>query len=131
MLPHTGHWAASIARAPTTPSTPTTVRPGAEAARPQPQSFLAPNGTISTLFASVPLPGAPHQPPLRSASLCSGEFISPFFFARTSPVGSPASPWICLSPPSLNLAHRMRSEEHTSELQSHLNLVCRLLLEKK
>src|SRR5882762_11714586 len=27
--------------------------------------------------------------------------------------------------------HRHRSEEHTSELQSHLNLVCRLLLEKK
>src|SRR5260370_30262782 len=26
---------------------------------------------------------------------------------------------------------RFRSEEHTSELQSHLNLVCRLLLEKK
>src|SRR5260370_15871762 len=26
---------------------------------------------------------------------------------------------------------RQRSEEHTSELQSHLNLVCRLLLEKK
>src|SRR5690242_21616200 len=26
--------------------------------------------------------------------------------------------------------HR-RSEEHTSELQSHVNLVCRLLLEKK
>src|SRR6476661_10245319 len=32
------------------------------------------------------------------------------------------------------LRHRSRparSEEHTSELQSHLNLVCRLLLEKK
>src|SRR5260370_9805002 len=26
---------------------------------------------------------------------------------------------------------KARSEEHTSELQSHLNLVCRLLLEKK
>src|SRR5438477_5947295 len=26
---------------------------------------------------------------------------------------------------------RIRSEEHTSELQSHVNLVCRLLLEKK
>src|SRR5260370_27933271 len=26
---------------------------------------------------------------------------------------------------------QFRSEEHTSELQSHLNLVCRLLLEKK
>src|SRR5690242_21473037 len=25
----------------------------------------------------------------------------------------------------------IRSEEHTSELQSHVNLVCRLLLEKK
>src|SRR5207237_4238528 len=25
----------------------------------------------------------------------------------------------------------LRSEEHTSELQSHLNLVCRLLLDKK
>src|SRR5690242_21328786 len=25
----------------------------------------------------------------------------------------------------------VRSEEHTSELQSHVNLVCRLLLEKK
>src|SRR2546422_7996189 len=28
-------------------------------------------------------------------------------------------------------AHRRRSEEHTSELQSRLHLVCRLLLEKK
>src|SRR5256886_3345236 len=27
--------------------------------------------------------------------------------------------------------HAMRSEEHTSELQSQSNLVCRLLLEKK
>src|SRR5260370_19051463 len=33
----------------------------------------------------------------------------------------------------LNLVCRLLlgSEEHTSELQSHLNLVCRLLLEKK
>src|SRR5690242_21534580 len=28
-------------------------------------------------------------------------------------------------------SRRGRSEEHTSELQSHVNLVCRLLLEKK
>src|SRR5690242_20925472 len=28
-------------------------------------------------------------------------------------------------------AAQPRSEEHTSELQSHVNLVCRLLLEKK
>src|SRR5260370_5230659 len=35
---------------------------------------------------------------------------------------------LALSHADLNLG---RSEEHTSELQSHLNLVCRLLLEKK
>src|SRR6267142_6017025 len=29
------------------------------------------------------------------------------------------------------LGRSPRSEEHTSELQSHVNLVCRLLLEKK
>src|SRR2546422_7087882 len=32
--------------------------------------------------------------------------------------------------PGVN-THRTRSEEHTSELQSRLHLVCRLLLEKK
>src|SRR5260370_31574968 len=31
----------------------------------------------------------------------------------------------------LLLGRRFRSEEHTSELQSHLNIVCSLLLEKK
>src|SRR5690242_21950217 len=39
-------------------------------------------------------------------------------------------------PPRIALAQAARcaadrSEEHTSELQSHVNLVCRLLLEKK
>src|SRR6266571_2215545 len=36
----------------------------------------------------------------------------------------------CCSPTPPSRASR-RSEEHTSELQSHVNLVCRLLLEKK
>src|SRR5690606_41642722 len=38
------------------------------------------------------------------------------------------------APPVQHLRHRVdvgRSEEHTSELQSRENLVCRLLLEKK
>src|SRR5260370_7437182 len=39
---------------------------------------------------------------------------------------SPSRQVITLGTPA-----RYRSEEHTSELQSHLNLVCRLLLEKK
>src|SRR6266480_5961937 len=37
--------------------------------------------------------------------------------------------WRILVP--AELAQKVRSEEHTSELQSHVNLVCRLLLEKK
>src|SRR4051812_4057055 len=47
-------------------------------------------------------------------------------------------PRIYYAQPGKGLAHRAladiresRSEEHTSELQSHVNLVCRLLLEKK
>src|SRR5260370_6147319 len=47
-----------------------------------------------------------------------------------SPLGHP-----CVSWPELYSTFEgqdtQRSEEHTSELQSHLNLVCRLLLEKK
>src|SRR2546430_11585083 len=43
------------------------------------------------------------------------------------------SPWLmpsdCALPEGLSL--EPRSEEHTSELQSQSNLVCRLLLEKK
>src|SRR4051812_49799904 len=35
------------------------------------------------------------------------------------------------SPTRASSACTTRSEEHTSELQSHVNLVCRLLLEKK
>src|SRR5260370_21064654 len=49
-------------------------------------------------------------------------------------------PVLALRTPALEMVHGVycdefaefqRSEEHTSELQSHLNLVCRLLLEKK
>src|SRR5260370_26666873 len=36
-----------------------------------------------------------------------------------------------LNAPGQDQLMNVRSEEHTSELQSHLNLVCRLLLEKK
>src|SRR2546426_1983922 len=55
---------------------------------------------------------------------------------------SAAGTWVRLSHPpvegklignvaQLDVGHRVRSEEHTSELQSPCNLVCRLLLEKK
>src|SRR5260370_26467534 len=60
-------------------------------------------------------------------------FRSVFERAReASPVAS--SPCSAGTAPALlgNVVDvQFRSEEHTSELQSHLNLVCRLLLEKK
>src|SRR5690606_40376809 len=57
--------------------------------------------------------------------------------ARPSPCAEP--PWICPTtacglsalPTSCTQSSATRSEEHTSELQSRENLVCRLLLEKK
>src|SRR5580698_11150045 len=51
--------------------------------------------------------------------------LFPYTTLFRSWAGTPPTPcrWRCRSGP--------RSEEHTSELQSHVNLVCRLLLEKK
>src|SRR2546426_4310840 len=62
--------------------------------------------------------------------------VYPFFFVPEQPSGGPA--WhahvngaaigVVIG---LALSFGERSEEHTSELQSPCNLVCRLLLEKK
>src|SRR2546422_6955507 len=43
----------------------------------------------------------------------------------------PLRPWVEVGDVSTFVCGHDRSEEHTSELQSRLHLVCRLLLEKK
>src|SRR2546422_7937819 len=43
----------------------------------------------------------------------------------------PQAPALLLTARGCRLRYERRSEEHTSELQSRLHLVCRLLLEKK
>src|SRR2546422_6607448 len=48
----------------------------------------------------------------------------------THALPAPPAP-AALAPPTLEQQRFLRSEEHTSELQSRLHLVCRLLLEKK
>src|SRR5438093_3146794 len=77
--------------------------------RPPPRSTLFP---YTTLFRSDPL--------------CQQIFDD----ARGAPAARGPHPGVLLrKAPVVNEA--LRSEEHTSELQSLTNLVCRLLLEKK
>src|SRR5207237_10029565 len=70
-------------------------------------------------------------PTRRSSDLCRA-FVRP---RRRMQRSSCVCPRTSACARSARRAHRSatpcRSEEHTSELQSHLNLVCRLLLEKK
>src|SRR5260221_3843638 len=60
----------------------------------------------STLFPYTTLFRSPPRKPARPSASCKGKARRP-------------------------CPHCSRSEEHTSELQSHSDLVCRLLLEKK
>src|SRR5438034_8472230 len=73
--------------------------------RPPPRSTLFP---YTTLFRSWKWP--PFSPP------CTGKIAA----AKRAPTRI-----------DTGNCQRRRSEEHTSELQSHSDLVCRLLLEKK
>src|SRR3989475_4675826 len=50
---------------------------------------------------------------------------------RSAPALRPGSGEVSPDPTEAGPDDRRRSEEHTSELQSQSNLVCRLLLEKK
>src|SRR2546422_4312332 len=74
-----------------------------------PRSTLFP---YTTLFRSRK---ATAKPPEKSAAASAG----------------PRFVGILLRPRQSCFCSRVRSEEHTSELQSRLHLVCRLLLEKK
>src|SRR5690348_18149764 len=50
---------------------------------------------------------------------------------NTLQLNNPGQPDCIFEPPRTGHRRRIRSEEHTSELQSPVHLVCRLLLEKK
>src|SRR2546430_10152490 len=72
----------------------------------------APGVAAATKAAAVPMPRAC----IARADAPAAQVSTPARWARTT---SPAT------------LQTLRSEEHTSELQSQSNLVCRLLLEKK
>src|SRR5690606_41723849 len=102
-----------------------------------PTSAIAHTATATLLALSLPdalpISGPRWQP------LCLG--YPPASAGRTGPAGGAQCPLRAGYPdprrPGLSGGrlrrhdHRPRSEEHTSELQSRENLVCRLLLEKK
>src|SRR5580698_5644178 len=60
-----------------------------------------------------------------------GTFVASLVPHERAAKASACSRWARYQFGSLRRRPRKRSEEHTSELQSHVNLVCRLLLEKK
>src|SRR5260370_32354135 len=59
------------------------------------------------------------------------DFVRSAICARSARLVTSVGITAARRPRSLTSLAVVRSEEHTSELQSHLNLVCRLLLEKK
>src|SRR5260370_10997967 len=86
-----------------------------------PRSTLFP---YTTLFRSIPYV---LNPILRATARCCTSRVRKV----ASPGRSATNNAVATCQQSATALFVARSEEHTSELQSHLNLVCRLLLEKK
>src|SRR5215468_11672008 len=76
------------------------------------------NNSPCTVTAMAPSSGSGSSPTIAAVRLAGST-------AWMVPTGAPACG------PGRRSAPSRRSEEHTSELQSHHDLVCRLLLEKK
>src|SRR5438034_2381707 len=97
-----------------------------------PRSTLFP---YTTLFRSV-RPAAPVTATFTGAGDRFRSALRPRLFRRAaaqlwSSRRFPSAPAPRDPPPGNGWRPLTRSEEHTSELQSHSDLVCRLLLEKK
>src|SRR5690242_21325737 len=81
--------------------------------------------TRSTLFPYTTLFRSQFQEAEKTTAECTEFLREAGFKADSRVIASDVRSGI------LQVATEWRSEEHTSELQSHVNLVCRLLLEKK
>src|SRR2546427_9507078 len=85
----------------------------------------------STLFPYTTLFRSPEAQPA-SASTPAGKLSCGQCIPSNKPIVKGVDRWsVKTSLPSGSDPASWRSEEHTSELQSQSNLVCRLLLEKK
>src|SRR3989449_8271571 len=86
----------------------------------QPAAVPAPGAGPKADSAKKDLPWKPFAEVTKDARVSTGLFTA--YLKRENA-------YLALKPEQLD--HDYRSEEHTSELQSRLHLVCRLLLEKK
>src|SRR5205085_11328900 len=93
--------------------------------RPPPSSTLFP---YTTLFRSV---SCELDAQLRAAATQGAKWKAARWPSREEAATGPCSGAVPAAWSTASLAIGARSEEHTSELQSQSNLVCRLLLEKK
>src|SRR5690348_18011777 len=84
-----------------------------------PRSTLFP---YTTLFRSIWRLRSPSTWSTAAATAASRRAISPSGLRTAKPFGNSSA---------MKPVESLRSEEHTSELQSPVHLVCRLLLEKK
>src|SRR5207247_10629214 len=96
---------------------------------------LRPSPPRSTLFPYTTLFRSPHgvyhsARPSASSNVVTGARRSPASRRRWAPSVPTRSP-IGVGARQVAAGPSTRSEEHTSELQSRVDLVCRLLLEKK
>src|SRR2546430_9340529 len=80
-----------------------------------------PDGAGSRRVSGHPPTAPASRPPVQSNARANASAV----VIRPAPVG-PTNAYACAT-----RSVASRSEEHTSELQSQSNLVCRLLLEKK
>src|SRR2546422_7861082 len=135
-------WARTVATAPerggaTTSSsyTPATASSARTTNRAVP-TWDPPIGTIESRASSRN--GAPLGSYRMALAVCCPESASVTVATRVAPAGATRRKYRRTWPgptgrrsSNNGLSGRLRSEEHTSELQSRLHLVCRLLLEKK
>src|SRR5260370_2792521 len=90
-----------------------------------PRSTLFP---YTTLFRSTPIDASSNPSPAKKPVSLAVKRCRVSDCPTTSSIGCALTFKL---QPIEEVVGQSRSEEHTSELQSHLNIVCRLLLEKK
>src|SRR5699024_12163720 len=83
----------------------------------------------TTLFRSQVILQTWHGTPIKRLLFDAPPAFTPLVYRRL--MARQAEQWDVLLVQDEEAELRLRSEEHTSELQSRFDLVCRLLLEKK